>query len=101
LRGLSKSLTKPIQHVIFTTDPVKNNGIGLTDLSTYIKSQKADLDRYEKVWSEAHPNAHISQADSLDEAMRQIEKDYTSADILVTGSMFLVGVAIHNLKSST
>ncbi|CEJ84195.1 hypothetical protein VHEMI03409 [[Torrubiella] hemipterigena] len=87
VKALAESLVSPVEHVIFTPHSASAADI-------------ARIDTYCQCWAELRPEAKITRMVDPKEALRlgsKLASEADSADVLVTGSLYLVGEAIQYL----
>ncbi|KAJ5645323.1 hypothetical protein N7507_011334 [Penicillium longicatenatum] len=88
LQTLGKYLQTPVQHVIF----VKNIEYD------HFTTADARMEDYVQLWKTNWPSSAIYEADSVGDSIDQVKKIGSGAQILVTGSLYLVEAALELVK---
>ncbi|KAJ5540866.1 hypothetical protein N7494_005942 [Penicillium frequentans] len=91
LRMLGKHLQTPVQHVIFVKQ---------IEYDHFCTSEER-LEEYSQLWERNWPSSVIYKADSVGDSIHQAKNIGLGAQILVTGSLYLVEAALELVKSET
>lgn len=91
LQMLGKHLQTPVQHVVFVKQ---------IEYDHFCTSEER-LDEYSQLWEKNWPSSAIHKADSVGDSINQAKNIGLGAQILVTGSLYLVEAALEIIKSET
>lgn len=91
LQMLGKHLQTPVQHVVFVKQ---------IEYDHFCTSEER-LDEYSQLWEKNWPSSAIHKADSVGDSINKAKNIGLGAQILVTGSLYLVEAALEIIKSET
>ena len=89
-----------IQHVIFTTAPYPRSASTGDNAGSGSDSQFSLLDQYVKPWERAYPSSKVGKVRSIESALelaRKIGGQGNATQVLITGSLHVVGEALRIL----
>lgn len=89
LHTLGKYLRTPIQHIIFVKQ---------IEYDHFCTSEER-LEEYAQLWEKNWPCSVVHKAGSVGDSINQAKKIGLGAQILVTGSLYLVEAALELVKS--